>query len=243
MVERDWLTERLVSGTSYEAIARELGCSASKVSYWARKHGLTSVHTERHAAREPLDEDLLRVLVADHRSIREIADTMGRSSASVRHWLAKLGLETDPTRHSPAAARAAARGDDEPALYCAVHGVTRHVRRDSGYRCAICRSAQVSGRRRKLKRVLLEEAGGACAICGYDRCVAALHFHHLDPSAKSFGLALSGVTRSLDAARAEASKCVVLCANCHAEVESGLADVPVRSTEPAPAGRAVPDPG
>jgi ferredoxin len=36
---------------------------------------------------------------------------------------------------------------------------------------------------------------------------------------------------------------VVLCANCHAEVESGLADVPVRSDELAPAGRVVPDPG
>jgi hypothetical protein len=213
------------------------------VSYWASKHGLRSTHTARHAAREPLDERLLRLLVSGHYSIREIAESMDRSAASIRHWLAKLGLETDPTRHSPAAARAAAAGEDEPSLYCAIHGVTRHVRRDSGYRCAICRSAQVVNRRRKMKQLLVDEAGGACVICGYDRCVAALHFHHLDPTQKSFALALGGTTRSMAKARAEASKCVVLCANCHAEVESGLSNVPVRSVGPVSAGAAVPDPG
>ena len=34
--------------------------------------------------------------------------------------------------------------------------------------------------------------------------------------------AARGVTRSLAAARAEAAKCVLLCANCHAEVEAGV---------------------
>lgn len=94
-----------------------------------------------------------------------------------------------------------------------------------------------------MKQQLLDEAGGACLICGYNRCVAALHFHHLDPSTKSFTLALGGNTRSMAKVRAEASKCVVLCANCHAEVESGLADVPVRSDAPGLPGSAVADPG
>ena len=50
----------------------------------------------------------------------------------------------------------------------------------------------------------------------------ALEFHHVNPSSKSFAIAPGGVTRSLDAARSEAAKCVLLCANCHAEVEAGL---------------------
>jgi transposase-like protein len=229
-MERTWLAERLEAGASYEAIAREAGCSPSKVSYWAAKHGLaSSKHVGRHAARGPIDELLLRQLVSGHFSIREIAETVDRSAATIRHWLAKLGLETVPVQHSPAAMRAADAGIAEPTLYCAVHGITRHVRNATGYRCAICRSTHVTNRRRAMKRILLEEAGGACLICGYDRCVAALHFHHLDPSRKSFTLALGGNTRSLDKVRAEARKCVVLCANCHAEVESGLTDVPLRS--------------
>jgi ribosomal protein L30E len=50
----------------------------------------------------------------------------------------------------------------------------------------------------------------------------ALHFHHIDPATKSFGLARRGITRSLERVRAEAAKCVLLCSNCHAEVEAGL---------------------
>jgi len=84
-------------------------------------------------------------------------------------------------------------------------------------------SDAVSRRRREVKRILVEEAGGGCALCGYDRCVSALSFHHLEPATKSFELSRRGVTRSIERARAEARKCVLLCANCHAEVEAGLA--------------------
>jgi hypothetical protein len=72
----------------------------------------------------------------------------------------------------------------------------------------------------------VREAGGSCVLCGYDRSPAALHFHHLDPALKQFHLSREGVTRSIKAAQAEASKCVLLCANCHAEVEFGVATIP-----------------
>jgi hypothetical protein len=66
----------------------------------------------------------------------------------------------------------------------------------------------VSRRRRKVKRILVAEAGGRCALCGYDRCAAALHFHHVDPGSKQFHLSMQGVARSLAVARAEMAKCV-----------------------------------
>ena len=69
---------------------------------------------------------------------------------------------------------------------------------------------------------LVDEAGGACSRCGYDRYLGALQFDHLDPSKKAFSLSMKGVARSLAKAREEAAKCVVLCANCHAEVEAGI---------------------
>jgi hypothetical protein len=80
-------------------------------------------------------------------------------------------------------------------------------------------------RRRKVKQVLVEEARVVCAGCGYSRCMAALEFHHLVPGEKSFSLSHRGVARSIEKARAEASKCVLLCANCHAEVEAGMIQV------------------
>jgi len=89
-----------------------------------------------------------------------------------------------------------------------------------------CRTEFVTERRRRVKRILVEEAGGRCRICGYDRYPGALQFHHLDPSTKSFALSVQGVARSLSKARAEVEKCALICANCHAEVEAGLATIP-----------------
>ena len=64
-----------------------------------------------------------------------------------------------------------------------------------------------------------------CAACGYDRCTANLHFHHVDPATKAFAVNMR-YGRSLDAYRDEAKKCVLLCANCHGEVEFGLRPSP-----------------
>jgi cytochrome c553 len=69
--------------------------------------------------------------------------------------------------------------------------------------------------------MLVEEAGGRCAVCGYERCAVALHFHHVDPTTKLFAVNMAR-GKSLAAYRAEAEKCVLLCANCHAEVETGM---------------------
>jgi 5-methylcytosine-specific restriction endonuclease McrA len=110
---------------------------------------------------------------------------------------------------------------------CATHGTTEFVLEGRGYyRCKKCRQQRVLEWRRRARLILIAEAGGACIICGYDRCVGALHFHHLDPARKEFGISRRGFTRSIEKMRAEAAKCVLLCSNCHAEVEAGAATLP-----------------
>ena len=117
---------------------------------------------------------------------------------------------------------ALAKGHSSTTLRCVHHGPVEHVIEGRGsYRCTRCRAERVAEHRRKLKRQLIAEAGGCCRLCGYSRCAAALQFHHLEPSRKSFHLSLRGVTRSLEKLREEARKCVLLCATCHAEVEAG----------------------
>lgn len=43
----------------------------------------------------------------------------------------------------------------------------------------------LSSDKRKKQR-LVNSLGGKCCICGYDRCLSALEFHHTDPNKKDF---------------------------------------------------------
>jgi len=222
-MEQADLAAKLAEGQSIEAIARAAGRAPSTVAYWVNKYGLTSRHAARHAPRGGIERERLQALVEEGLSIRAMAERLGVSYTAVRHWLARHGLRTPRAARLASTAVARAEGLGEATVECPIHGPSRHVRRrDGGLRCLACRSDAVSRRRRVIKAMLVAEAGGACALCGYAAAPAALHFHHLNRAEKSFALGPTGVTRSLAAARLEAAKCVLLCATCHAEVESGL---------------------
>lgn len=80
---------------------------------------------------------------------------------------------------------------------------------------------QVTQSRKNAKKRLVEDCGGACWSCGYNKFVGALQFHHPNND-KEFGLGDSGITRSYEKQLAEARKCMLLCANCHAEEHEGM---------------------
>ena len=67
------------------------------------------------------------------------------------------------------------------------------------------------------KESVVAQLGGKCQSCGYDRCIAALELHHVDPLTKEMNwskMRLLGEAKL----QAELSKCILLCANCHREV-------------------------
>ena len=96
-------------------------------------------------------------------------------------------------------------------------------------RCFICSPPKSSpfqsqehklhkGERRKRKEYLVKMLGGHCSICGYNKSLSALSFHHKDPSTKLFDISNNGnLLGDWDEVVAEAKKCKLLCLNCHAE--------------------------
>lgn len=74
--------------------------------------------------------------------------------------------------------------------------------------------------RRRTKKKAVEQHGGRCLRCGYNACIRSLQFHHKDPSQKDF--TISGKSVSWDRITQELDKCVLLCANCHGEIHSGI---------------------
>lgn len=83
----------------------------------------------------------------------------------------------------------------------------------------------VTKRRRTLKIKAVEYLGGSCSICGYDKHPGVLDFHHIEPQLKSFGISSGGFSRSWEKIQSELDKCVLVCANCHREIELGLIEV------------------
>jgi hypothetical protein len=146
----------------------------------------------------------------------------------VRHWLKKHGIEFHGIKgNREKALTARARGETVIRLRCRHHGETDfYVAPDGAYHCKRCRTENVAHWRRNAKDDLVRAAGGRCVLCGCDKCLGALHFHHLDPGTKSFGLPMRGHTKSFAKLLAEARKCLLLCANCHAEVERGVTTIP-----------------
>jgi len=87
----------------------------------------------------------------------------------------------------------------------------------------------VAKRRKKLRLMAREYKGGKCIICGYNKCLEALEFHHRDPKKKDFGLSVRGLTRSWEKIKAEIDKCALICANCHREVHAGITQLPKKT--------------
>jgi len=82
----------------------------------------------------------------------------------------------------------------------------------------------VAKRRRKIKLLAIEYKGGRCQVCGYNKYPGALDLHHVGK--KSFGIGDKGYTRSWERVKNELDKCILVCANCHREVEAGIVQLP-----------------
>jgi Homeodomain-like domain len=224
---KEFLERCLAEGMSLDKIGALTGRDPSTVSYHLKKHGLKPVGHEIHSPNGKVDPERLRELIEGGSSVHGAAEELGVSYSTVRHWVRRLGLETRHMARLKESREARDNGDDRAILTCAKHGKTRFFKHPSGaFRCGKCRSEAVSRYRRRAKERLVNRAGGACAICGYDKYRGALEFHHLEPKLKTFSLSRHGVTRRFAEVRAEADKCILLCANCHAEVEGGVTQIP-----------------
>lgn len=105
---------------------------------------------------------------------------------------------------------------------CKICGKKYSYNRKKGHKKTVCNSCNVVLFRRKRKRMAIEYKGGKCVFCGYDKCQDALGFHHLESEKKEFGLSSStGLCRSWEKVKKELDKCILVCANCHAEIHAG----------------------
>lgn len=80
----------------------------------------------------------------------------------------------------------------------------------------ISKSESVISWRKRRKIELVKYKGGKCEICGYDKSIRALQFHHKSPKGKDF--TISGKSYSKETLIKEVDKCILVCSNCHHEI-------------------------
>jgi DNA-directed RNA polymerase subunit M/transcription elongation factor TFIIS len=84
-------------------------------------------------------------------------------------------------------------------------------------------SKTIKGKRRKVQSQLgrsyiNEDKKRGCEICGYNKFIGALDYHHVRGD-KVFELS-SNSSRSIKAIQDEIDKCMLVCANCHRELHA-----------------------
>ena len=90
-------------------------------------------------------------------------------------------------------------------------------------------SAHVVRVQRRKKIFAVNYFGGKCQICGYDKCMNALSFHHINPDEKEYSPSYVVGRWKWERAKKELDKCILLCLNCHAETHYVEIDIDLRS--------------
>jgi len=87
--------------------------------------------------------------------------------------------------------------------------------------CKECQKIAMRKRWIKIKNQCVDYKGSECEVCGYNKCIAALDFHHRDPTKKDFQLSNTRWNfskKDWEKIKKEMDKCILVCSNCHREI-------------------------
>ena len=167
-----------------------------------------------------ITEELLRDLLEQGLSTNKIAQQLGYTGAGIRYHMKKYDLFSSHKSIQDKEKVTIIDGKKECAKCHELLPLDKFNIKSSGALTSYCKKCNHKNaysllKRRKLE--ILKKFGNECSICGYDKNIAALEFHHLDPNEKEFQLG-SAKTTNLDKLLLEMNKCILVCANCHREI-------------------------
>ena len=155
-----------------------------------------------------MDKNILEQMVNGGLSSYKIASQTGKSKSTIRYWLNKYELNTNR-------------------IYkCTKCGETNSENFSVGRFsvCKKCRGYDQTACDRTRKKTFIEYKGGKCIRCGYNKCIAALDFHHRNPLEKDPNWKKMK-KRKFETVKKELDKCDLVCRNCHSEIHYDIISV------------------
>lgn len=169
--------------------------------------------------RAELTKELLQGLLGQGLSITKIGKQLGYSYTYIHRKAEKYGLKSNYISFQEQK-----RFRTDTHKQCAKCSEVKELelfgKRKNGSPksyCNKCSNKIINDPIKENKRILIEEFGGCCSKCGYDKNASALEFHHIESEHKDFHFG-GGSLRNLDKIRKELEKCILVCANCHREI-------------------------
>lgn len=213
------------NGYTTKQVANEMMVPWSTIKGHFRKLGLKTIHK-----REPLkiQKCQLETYIGQNYSTHKMARELNCSQCVIRYWLNIYGLKTNPQW---TILRTKIKKEiEEGYKTCSQCNQKKTLTNENFYLkkngkfhywCKRCNNRISLKKQTERKQKCVDYKGGKCMICGYNKYIGALDFHHIDPTKKEFNIS-NLRTYSWEMLKVELDKCICVCKNCHAETHAGL---------------------
>jgi transposase len=169
-----------------------------------------------------IPKEAIERLLAEGYTVKEVAEKLGHSFSTVRKKMRLYGLKASDIKRHDTCKFCGQPLSGSQRFYCSKICKVKYFTQNTKKYFKGSNDEEISyhaDRGRKKKFILLEELGCKCEVCGYNKNLAALCFHHRDEHTKSYGLdSRMFASHSMESLRNEISKCQILCHNCHMEL-------------------------
>lgn len=218
---QDQYKQLISKGYTSKQIGEAMGKSSSSVKRDLIKLGLKTIHWK---APNPIDIEKLKDGISRNLSSFKIAKELGCSQTNVVYYLKKYKLKTYPRW------TILRKNAEDGYKICPKCKVKKELIKSNFYIdkrgkihswCKICNNTIAYQKQCARKKYAVDYKGGKCIVCGYDKYLGALDFHHVDPTKKEFNISKLD-TYSLAILNVELDKCILVCKNCHAEIHGKI---------------------
>jgi len=172
-----------------------------------------------------MKKEELELFISNGKSLNKISKETGKSLTTIRYWVKKYGILFETKNFSSQGTKnyGEFRFCPKCKTECQISEFyNRRGKIGGSVYCKKCTTEQVVERTKKLKQEMVNYKGGCCQLCGYDKYIGALDFHHIDPKQKDFTIAHVRQYKFDDVIKNELDKCLLVCSNCHREIHGGL---------------------
>jgi transposase len=179
-----------------------------------------------------MKKEIIQEYINNGLSLNKIAKKTKKSLSTILYWTKKYNLKSkfksfvNKEKKEYGEFRFCPRCKKEVATE---NFYSRRGKKNASVYCKSCTNEQTLERQRKFKIKCVDYKGRECKFCGYKKSIAALEFHHTNPSEKDFNISHAKCTTFNEIVKKELDKCILLCACCHREEHEKLG---LRGIEP-----------